>query len=195
MTGSIHQIAWFPAVGLSLSSAFADGVLQPLDAVLLLQAKCKPQVDTKNGSTCVFNLTRIQLQPGLLLPIVSEATPAEALPYDPARARLGVRSPPNCALLALNYSIKASDVDTGTETDNDAGAAAEVKALLSPQPSLPTGPFCELQKTVNFTLTFDGVECGNLYNFTATASATPTREALESESRPVKADLAFEVTC
>ena len=144
-----------------------------------MQANCKSGSTSQDPSLCEFNFTRVPNQPGLLLPSVDQASPAAARPYDPARARYGGRPPTLCAVLSHERSL------TGPANAPTANAvAAGVTAL-------PTEPFCGQQQSLNYTLSFDGIECGTDYNFTAQATATPVGQG----TTPSSAQLAFNVSC
>lgn len=145
-----------------------------------MQASCKAGADSKDGSRCVFNLTELPYQPGLLLPVVSQLQPTAAVPYNPASARFGGRPATRCAVLTQDRSLDALDDE-----------ATEAKAVATGETILPTEPFCGMQQSLNYTLTFDNVECGSTYNFTASATASP----VGSDVLPVSTDLVFDVSC
>lgn len=145
------------------------------------QVNCKAAPNVKDVSRCLFNFTKLPYLPGLLLPIVDQAKPAAAQPYDLARARFGGRPVPQCAVLTEERVMEALDKGTPAAEAVATGAAAP----------LSTAPFCGMELTRNYTLTFKNVECGSAYAFTASATATTD----VAGAVPVTADLSFDVTC
>jgi hypothetical protein len=147
----------------------------------LLQVNCKTAPNSKDASRCVFNFTRVLPLPGLLLTTADQVQPTAAQPYDLARARYGGRPVPLCAVLSEMRSLEPLE----------GAPAAQVAATGAS--ALSSDPFCGLEQSRNYTLTFSGVECGsgNVYAFATSAAAKPVTPGMPE----VKADLAFDVTC
>lgn len=150
-----------------------------LMGLVLLQVNCKTAPDSKDASRCLLNFTRLPPLPGLLLPSADQVQPGAAQPYDLARARYGGRPVPQCAVLSEQRSLEPLEGAPAAEV-SVAGASA-----------LSSEPFCGLEQSRNYTLSFGSIECGNLYAFTTSAAAKPVSPGLPEGT----ADLAFDVTC
>ena len=147
--------------------------------MLSLQVNCKTAPDSKDASRGIFNFTRLPALPVMLLPLVDQAQPAAAQPYDIAAARYGGRPVPLCAVLSEARGLEPLD-----------GAPAAEVAVVGAA-ALPTEPFCGAQQTRSYTVSFAGIECGDLYAFTTSAAAKPVTPGVPE----AKADLAVDVTC
>lgn len=150
--------------------------------LLHTQANCKPNPEVKDASRCVFNFTGLTMAPGMLLASVDQAKPAAALPYDIGRAKYAltsIRSGATCAVLTQQRVLEPLDGAPKAEVQAT-GAAA-----------LPTEPFCDTLLSRNTTISFDGIECGEMYAFTARAEAAPAVPGAAA----VATEVAFNVTC
>lgn len=141
---------------------------------------CSLQADCKSATSCVFNFTQLPYLPGLVLALTDSGQPAAAVPYDLARARFSGRPAPLCAVLSEERTLEALD------------GAPEAKTVATGAATpLTAEPFCGPQQSRNYTVKFEGMECGAAYAFNSRATATPVGQAAAN----VTAEVSFEVTC
>jgi hypothetical protein len=70
--------------------------------------------------------------------------------------------------------------------------APEAKAVATGAAApLSADPFCGLRQARNYTVKFEGMECGRSYFFTSRAAVTPVGQAAAN----VTAEVSFDVTC
>lgn len=143
------------------------------------QVTCKAADNNAGTVRCRFDFTKLPYRPGLLLPAVQGGQPAAAAVYDPAQARLGSRPVPQCVRLSQENSLKPLD------------GAQDAKLRTTGDDVLDTAPFCGMQRVLNTTFAFEGLECGKQYAFSSRAAATPVAPGAD----PVVAELGFNITC